>query len=235
MTGLVKLATAAFGASLTIGALAGGAVAATTVSGATCQQSGNQLVQNVGFTTGKGTFTSLTGNVASGNHLVASFTVPANCTVVVSLVSYQAPSATYDPGTASLQTVFASQDGVSFGAGTHSLAINIPACFFQVDFVRGVVIQHLGPKGSNNFYGVQGRLISAGNGGTTACGVIGGITQTPTPQSVLGITTTTTPQGNVAGIATPPAGVNLAIGSAALLAVLGLLLVLVGRARGKVV
>lgn len=36
--------------------------------------------------------------------------------------------------------------------------------FFQIDFVRGPVLATLGPAGSNNFYGVQGRLIDYGHG-----------------------------------------------------------------------
>lgn len=235
MTGLLKWAAAAFGASLTMGALAGGVSAAgpaasnntTTNSSTTCNHSGNDLVEDVTYTTGSGTFSSMTGHVAPGDHLVVSFTVPANCSVVLSLVSYQAPAATFDPATASQQTVFDSKDGVSFGPGDHSLAVNIPACFFQVDFVRGTVIQHLGPKGSNNFYDKQDRLISFGRGGTTACG----------SGSVSGVTTTPTPggQGNVKAITTPSVGANPAIGLAAVLAILGLVLVVAGRRRDKVV
>ncbi len=100
--------------------------------------------------------------------MVASFTVPASCSVEVSLVSYQAPSSSFDAKTASQQTVFDSKDA-TFSAGAHSLAVDVPPCYFQVDFVRGAVIQHLGPDGSNNFYGAQGRLISAANGGSKSC------------------------------------------------------------------
>jgi hypothetical protein len=172
MTGLLKLAVAGFSASLVMGALSSGALAneqdSTKQSSATCQQSGNQLIQNVSFTTNQGTSSSLSGKVASPDHVVASFTVPAACSVEVSLVSYQAPSSSFDPKTASQQTVFDSKDA-TFAAGAHSLAVNVPACYFQVDFVRGAVIQHLGPDGSNNFYGAQGRLISASNGGSKSC------------------------------------------------------------------
>ncbi|MDQ6856024.1 MAG: hypothetical protein M3Z57_02995 [Candidatus Dormibacteraeota bacterium] len=172
MTGLLKVAVAGFSASLVMGALSSGALAHEQDNGkspsTTCQQSGNQLIQNVSFATNQGTSSSLSGKVASPDHVVASFTVPANCSVEVSLVSYQAPSSSFDSKTASQQTVFDSKD-VTFSAGGHSLAVNVPACYFQVDFVRGAVIQHLGPDGSNNFYSAQGRLISASNGGSKSC------------------------------------------------------------------
>jgi hypothetical protein len=173
MTGLLKVAVAGFSASLVMGALSGGALAheqdTSKQTTTTCQQSGNQLIQNVSFTTNQGTSSSLGGKVASPDHVVASFTVPTNCSVEVSLVSYQAPSGSFDSKTASQQTVFDSKD-MTLAAGAHSLAVNVPACYFQVDFVRGAVIQHLGPDGSNNFYGAQGRLISAANGGSRSCG-----------------------------------------------------------------
>jgi hypothetical protein len=236
MTGLIKLAAAGFAASMAMGALSSGVLASqggtngqdSTASSATCQETGNQLVQNLTFTTSHGTFSSLSGHVASPDHVVAAFTVPANCTVEVSLVSYQAPGSAYDPNTASQQTVFDSKD-VTFGAGNQSLSVDTPACFFQVDFVRGTVIQHLGPAGSTNFYGVQGRLIDAGNGGTTACsptanGGSGGAGGTQ------GVTTTAPPSG-VLGINTPGTGVDPAIGLAGIVVLLGLLLVGVAQVR----
>jgi hypothetical protein len=223
MTVLLKLVAASFAACLGMGALATGALAATT-STDTCQFSGKQLVQSVSFTDNEGTFATLAGHVQPGDHVVANFTVPANCSVVLSFVSYQAPGATYDPNTASQQTVFNSQDSVTFAAGDHSMAVDIPSCFFQVDFVLGAVIDQLGP---GNFYDAQGRLISTGNGGITTCG--GGGTQgitTPT-------TPTTPPQTGVLGITTPGTGVTLAIGASAALVIVGLLLVLAARVRRK--
>jgi hypothetical protein len=195
----------------------------------TCQQTGNQLVQNVTFTTSEGTFPTLAGHVAPGDHVVANFTVPANCSVVLSFVSYQAPGPTFDANTASQQTVFDSQDGVTFAAGDHSMAVTVPPCYFQVEFVRGTVIQHLGPAGSTNFYGAQGRLISEDTGGTTACGGGGGTQGLTTPT-----TPTTPPQTGVLGITTPGTGVTLAIGASAALVSVGLLLVLAAaRVRRK--
>jgi hypothetical protein len=235
MTGLLKLAAASFAACLGMGALATGALAApnnqaTTTSTATCQFSGKQLVQSVSFTDNEGTFPTLAGHVQPGDHVVANFTVPANCSVVLSFVSYQAPGATYDPNTASQQTVFNSQDSVTFAAGDHSMAVDIPSCFFQVDFVRGAVIHQLGPAGSSNFYDAQGRLISTGSGGATTCGGGGGTQGITTPG------TPTTPQssaGGIQGITVPTTGAGLAIGTSAALVIVGLLLVLVARVRRK--
>jgi hypothetical protein len=35
--------------------------------------------------------------------------------------------------------------------------------------VKGCIIEKLGPAGSNNFYGSQGRLVASGTGGTVSC------------------------------------------------------------------
>ena len=61
--------------------------------------------------------------------------------------------------------------------GTTSLSVNVPSCYYQIDFVYGTVIAQFGPAGTNNFYGRQGRLISSLNGGVTSCST----DMTPTP------------------------------------------------------
>ncbi len=55
-----------------------------------------------------------------------------------------------------------------FGPGTYTLTVSNPHSFFQVDFVSGYAIDHLGPANSNIFYSNQNRLVSADNGGTRA-------------------------------------------------------------------
>jgi hypothetical protein len=177
MIGLLKVAVAGFSASLAMGALSSGALAHEQDSSkhsapsTSCQQSGNQIVQQLTFATSKGTSSSLSGRVASPDTVVASFTVPSNCSVPLSLVSYTAPGPSFDANTADKQTVFDhTPDGAAYGAGHHSLTVKVPACYFQVDFVRGAIIDKFGPAGSNNFYSPQGRLIAADNGGSTACG-----------------------------------------------------------------
>ena len=83
-------------------------------------------------------------------------------------MSYKAPGPAFDADTAHLQTVHDSKT-VLLGAGSHTLTVLVPNCYYQVDFVYGDVIATLGPAGSSNFYSAQGRLIKARNGGSGAC------------------------------------------------------------------
>lgn len=102
--------------------------------------------------------------VDQGDHVRTEFTIAPNCEdVELSLVSYKAPGGTFDGETADEQTVYDYQTGF-FSAGTHSMEIDVPSCFFQVDFVKGPIIEHLGPAGTDNFYTPQGRLLDADNG-----------------------------------------------------------------------
>ncbi len=174
MSSFSRLSTAAIGTSLAIAALSTAALVSTqSVSASTpaasgqCAVSGNALVTNLSFTTARGTTSSL-GGLVSGDHVAATFTVPANCSVETSLVSYQAPGSSFDANTASQQTVY-DVHHLTLGAGTHTLSVNVAPCYFQVDFVRGAAITQLGPAGSQNFYSAQGRLISGTNGGTRSC------------------------------------------------------------------
>ena len=68
---------------------------------------------------------------------------------------------------AAQQQVFNASSGI-FGPGSYMLNVVIPHSYYQVDFVMGNVIDHLGPAGSNIFYSAENRLISADNGGTHA-------------------------------------------------------------------
>jgi hypothetical protein len=105
----------------------------------------------------------------SGATASVTFTVAAGCqNIQLSLVSYKAPSATFDEQTADQQQLFDSKTQ-TFSAGQYTLSVAMPGCYFQVDFVYGTPITKLGPAGTNNFYGKQGRLIAAANGGTTSC------------------------------------------------------------------
>jgi len=130
-------------------------------------------------------------SVTSGGVLSVQFTVAPGCTnVEVSIVTYDSPSGTFNRNTAGQQVVFDQATGM-FDAGVHTLAVDVPQCFFQVDFVRGPVIVKLGPAGSSNFYGDQGRLIEAKSGGQ-ACTTTT-TTQPPTVQQVTTTTSTTLP------------------------------------------
>ncbi len=128
----------------------------------------------------------LTNNVDEGDHVQVDFVIAPGCEDIrLSLVSYKAPGPTFDVNTAHLQTVHGAETG-SFDAGAHTMDVDIPSCNFQVDFVFGAVIQQLGPAGSNNFYGDQGRLIDADNGGDSTCAP-------PTPMPTPAETPTPTP------------------------------------------
>jgi hypothetical protein len=124
----------------------------------------------------------------SGGMATVRFTVASGCNnIVLSLVSYKAPGPTFSEETASQQVKYASQTCTTGVDCTGVLTVAVPNCYYQVDFVYGQPIDQLGPAGSNNFYGKQGRLISAVNGGTASCtstpGGGGGTGGTSTPSA----------------------------------------------------
>lgn len=161
----------------------------------------------------------ITGAVAGGTATV-TFTMGAGCTgQELTLVSYTAPAATFSRDSASEQKIFEYQTG-TFGAGSYTLSVHVPSCFFQVDFVSGAAIEHFGPADSRNFYSDQGRLIEGLNGGATTCttsnsGTGGGGTVVTPPSTDTGTnggtgsTGGTTTTGNaVAGFETAPNAVG---------------------------
>ncbi|MDB5320609.1 MAG: sdrD 1 [Phycisphaerales bacterium] len=110
----------------------------------------------------------LRGSVHQGDTVQVIFTVPSGAaTHQFSFVSYTAPGSTFDADNAHQQMIYNSDTGV-FGPGVHSLTVTAPDAYFQIDFVCGEIIDHLGPAGSNIFYTPQGRLLGADNGGTQA-------------------------------------------------------------------
>ena len=103
------------------------------------------------------------GSVHQGDTVEVIFTVPAGETPHrFSFVTYTAPGSTFDADIAHQQMVYDSDSGV-IGPGVHTLTVTVPDSYFQIDFVCGEIIDHLGPAGSNIFYTPQGRLISADN------------------------------------------------------------------------
>src|SRR6185437_7758385 len=72
--------------------------------------------------------------VNEGDTVTANFAVAKNSSVTLSLVSYHAPSATFDATTANQQVVADSKTG-TFGPGAHSMTVTVPDCYFQIDFV----------------------------------------------------------------------------------------------------
>lgn len=126
-------------------------------------------LSNISFTiNGTTTVTTLLGNVTEGDTVTANFTVAPGKTVTLSLVSYTAPAPTTSWENLLLQKISDVNTG-TFSAGSHSLTVTVPNCYFQVDFVGGLAINKFGAIGSNILYGAQGRLISYDNGGTKSC------------------------------------------------------------------
>ncbi len=117
------------------------------------------------------------------DHVIVNFTIAGVCSAIkLSLVSYKAVDAFFTPQNAISQTVFVSDTG-TFGPGAHSLAVDIPSCYYQVDFVTGGVIDHLGP---GNFYSSYGspptnHLIDSANGGANTCTIPATATSTSVP------------------------------------------------------
>ena len=110
----------------------------------------------------------LRGATHEGDTIQVSFTVVAGAQPQrFTLVSHTAPGAAFDANTAAEQKIFETDGGV-FGPGNYTLTVSIPHSYFQVDFVGGYAIDHLGPASSNIFYSSQSRLFSADNGGTHA-------------------------------------------------------------------
>jgi hypothetical protein len=106
----------------------------------------------------------LRGHIHEGDNVKVRFTVARSHTATLTLVSYTAPGSSFDASVAYKQTAYQFATG-NFTAGLHTMQVNIPKCFFQVDFVCGDYIDRFGPAGSNIFYSAQNRLISADNGG----------------------------------------------------------------------
>ena len=100
----------------------------------------------------------LRGATHEGDTIEVSFTIAAGtASQRITLVSYNAPSAIYDANTAAQQTIFDSDTGV-FGPGSYTLTVSNPHTYFQLDFVEGAAIDHLGANGSNIFYTNQNGL-----------------------------------------------------------------------------
>ncbi|HEX5243482.1 MAG TPA: hypothetical protein VFW23_09510, partial [Tepidisphaeraceae bacterium] len=93
-----------------------------------------KLLSGITYTIdGTKTVSTLTNNVQEGDTVTANFTAAKNASVTLSLVSYHAPSATFDPTTANQQVV-ADSKTATFGPGAHSMTVTVPDCYFQIDF-----------------------------------------------------------------------------------------------------
>ena len=117
---------------------------------------------------GKGPwFTNLNGRLHEGDKLMVRFTVAPDHIATLSLVSYSAPLPFFTASKANLETVYRSTTS-TFSSGQHTIQVDVPPNYFQVDFVCGAVIQQFGAPGSNIFYTPQGRLIGSAGGGVHA-------------------------------------------------------------------
>ena len=107
--------------------------------------------------------------VKQGDTVKVNFTVAAGKTVTVTLVSYKAPEPISTAENLQFQELYQADTG-TFTGGTHSLTVQVPDCYFQLDFVGGLPIDPFGPAGSDILYARQGRRIAFVNGGNEACG-----------------------------------------------------------------
>jgi hypothetical protein len=118
-----------------------------------------------------GDISSILSGVTQGSTVRICFTAPAGASTYT-LVSYKAPSATFSPETAVDQVLFDYETVNTNGGESVCLEVDVPNCFFQIDFVRGCKIDQLGPPGSGNYYGDlygEGRLIAYETGGSGLC------------------------------------------------------------------
>lgn len=140
-------------------------------------------------------YTSLPTNLTPGAVIDANFNLGAECSHVVSFVSYNATAGFALPP----QTVFSFSTG-EFGPGNHSLQITVPPCYFQLDFVYGPVITQFNET-SGTYHGGH-RFIGGRTGGSECL--------PPTSSS----STTTTSETNTTTTEVPffPSAVALSIG-----------------------
>lgn len=123
------------------------------------------------------TVTELSGNVQPGDEVTAYFTVAANYSDSVSLVSYITPDNYFNANDANQQVIY-DQKTLSFTTGSCAQTfclgpVQIPLCDYQIDFVCGPAINAFGPAGSNIFYHPQNRIFDSSNGGCQQCSTAG--------------------------------------------------------------
>jgi len=119
------------------------------------------------------------GVVRPGDHVTAVFTIAASCrNVRVSLVSYMAPR---HPLLGIKQRKrYQSQTGLFSADRPQTLAVVIPPCNFQIDFVRGPVVDDFFDDPGDTY---RGRLINAAVGKGSVCPTASPTaTNTPTRQ-----------------------------------------------------
>jgi len=118
--------------------------------------------------------------------ITATFTVASGCDgTTVSLATYSRLAA---PDSQFPQTLY---DSVThtLDAGSYTLTVHLPSCFWQADLVTGSVLPYID---ANHLYGE--RVAAAEKGGNQACSTTTttGTTQTTTTQTITTSTTSTT-------------------------------------------
>jgi hypothetical protein len=148
------------------------APAAPASAAATCPTGGASITPtsySLSGTSGLRAVPRMGGNVHQGDAVTASITINAACTagVDVTLVSYNAPNATWDPNTANRQQVYAiaGNQTVHLGPGAHpnALTVTVPVGCFQIDLVQGPPITTFDPPNGVTYH-AQGRFVDAANG-----------------------------------------------------------------------
>ena len=124
-------------------------------------------------------FSSLGGNTAQGDTVKVSFTNTMSTSETFTLVSYIAPSNSWNAATAYEQQIYQEQSVTLAAGGSGSLTVQIPNCYYQIDFDCGPAINVLvpqtyngcayGPDNANITYHAEDRYIDSDNGGTQAC------------------------------------------------------------------
>ena len=141
-----------------------------------CTPSYSYTVTNCGGAVS--TPTSLGGNTQQGDTVSVSLKNTMSTSETFTLVSYIAPSSSWNAATAYQQQIYQEQTITLAAGASGTLMVQIPNCYYQIDFVCGPAINVLmpqtyngcayGPDSSNIWYHGEDRYIDNDNGGTTA-------------------------------------------------------------------
>lgn len=150
----------------------------------------------------------------SDGSVTATFEVSggANCHQAVTLADWQAPTGKDEKGKPYNEQKLYKHVSGTFGVGTHTLTVQLPDCYYQVDLVRGS-----SPTDANGgpLYG-KSVMMAAFHGGTKAC-----VTPTP-PKTPTPPTTTPTPTPQTPAVPQQPTSLpNTGAGSDIFLSALG--------------
>lgn len=154
---------------------------------AVCPNGRDQITGKSFVVNGATTLAAIYGQLHAGDHVVAHFTVADGCSdVTVQFVAFQAQGPNWVAGAP--QTIF-SLDKATFGPGEHTLQIDVPMCYFQVDFT---LIDQNGKH----------LIMNTATGGTQACSSTGG--NTPPPPNTGGYVPPPPPDQGGTGETPPP-------------------------------